>query len=341
MKYKSVVVTKRGDPEVLRIVENELRVPSTGEVRIKILAASVSQDDVAARVGNRPFLPRLPFVPGYSVIGLVDAVGEGVSGVSAGDRVAALTRTGGHAEFIYLNSHRLVPVPPTLDATEAVPLILNYVTAYHGLHRCVQTKSGDKVLVVGASGGVGTALLDLGKLQNLKIYGLASRSKHAALESLGAIPIDYHTEDFVAVLHRAEPAGLDFVFNGMGGDYLARGLAVLRRGGTLVHYGAPQSNASLLAFLGKIVYFNLLPNRKTVKPYGIFALYGPHRADISQFKSDLGTLFTLLEEGKIRPVIMRKFPILEACKAYELLESGAVVGNIVLLAPEPMQAGAT
>jgi NADPH:quinone reductase-like Zn-dependent oxidoreductase len=288
----------------------------------------VCQDDIAARVGNRPFLPKIPFVPGYDILGVVDAVGEGVTNVAVGDRVAALTVFGGYAEYIYLDEERLVHVPTTLDPAEAVTLILNYVVAYQVLHRSTQVKAGDRVLIIGASGGVGTAFLQLGKLANLTMYGIASRGKHSTLTELGAMPIDYHTQDFVDVIHRAEPDGLDFVFNGMGEDYIERGLAVLRRGGILVHYGAPQSFSRMLFLLAKFVLFNLLPNGKAVKGYGT------HRVDIRLLKEDWLVLFNLLEEGKIKPTITKKFPILEAAKANELLESGQVIGNLVLVTPE-------
>lgn len=328
MTYKSVVVTARGGPDVLRIVEQELRPPAPGEARIRILAAPVVQDDVAVRAGNRPFLARPPFTPGYSVLGVVDAVGEGVTAVAAGDRVAALTVFGGHAEFIYWAAEKLVRVPETLDPAEAVVLILNYLVAYQVLHRVAQVKAGDRVLIVGASGGVGTAFLQLGALAGLKMYGLASPAKHSALIELGAIPIDYRAQNFVEVVRQAEPEGLDFVFNGMGEEYLARGLAVLRRGGALVHYGGPQSFGRFLLLLAEFILFNLLPNGKAVKGYGT------HRGDVGLFKEDWTKLFELLAAGKIRPIIARKFPILEAVQAYELLESGQVTGNLVLLAPE-------
>ena len=216
MSYKSVIVTKRGGPEALQIIENDLRAPSVGEARIKILATGVCQDDIGARIGNRPFLPKIPFVPGYTILGVVDAIGEGATNVAVGDRVAALTNFGGYAEYIVLDEEQLVHVPATLDPAEAVLLILNYVVAYQVLHRSAKVKPDDKVLIIGASGGVGTAFLQLGKLANLTMYGIASRSKHSALTELGAIPIDYHTQDFVEVIRQAEPDGLDFVFNGMG-----------------------------------------------------------------------------------------------------------------------------
>jgi NADPH:quinone reductase-like Zn-dependent oxidoreductase len=328
MTYKSIVVTRRGGPEVLQVVENDLRAPSVGEVRIRILVTPVCQDDVAARVGNRPFLPKIPFVPGYSILGVVDAIGEGVTKVAVGDRVAALTSLGGYAEYIYLDEEKLVHVPPTLDPAEAAVLILNYLVAYQVMHRAVEVKPGDKVLIIGASGGVGTAILQVGKLAQVTMYGLASPSKHGALTELGAIPIDYHTQDFVQVIGEAEPDGIDYVFNGMAEEYFERGLAVLRRGGVMVHYGGPESFSRVLLLLGKLILYNLLPNGKSIKGYGT------HRVDIGLLKEDWTELFRLLEEGQIDPVIAARFPLLEAARANELLESGQVTGNVVLLAPE-------
>jgi len=328
MRYKSIAVTRRGGPEVLQIVDNDLRAPLPGEVRIRILATPVCQDDVAVRRGNRPFLAKPPFVPGYSILGEVDAVGEGATNVAPGDRVAALTNFGGYAEYIYLGEDQLVGVPTTLDPAEAVVLILNYLVAYQVLHKSAQVKPDDKVLIVGASGGVGTALLQLGKLTNLTMYGIASRSKHGVLTDLGAVPIDYHTQDFVEVIRQAEPEGLDFVFNGMGEEYFEHGLAVLRRGGVLVHYGGPQSFSRFLLLVAKLLLYNLLPNGKSIKGYGT------HRGDTKQFEEDWAELFKLLGEGQIKPLIAAKFPILEAARANELLESGSVTGNVVLLAPE-------
>ncbi len=328
MKYKNVVAVARGSTEVLKIVEKDLRAPAAGETRVKIRAVGVCQDDIAARAGNRPFLPKVPFVPGYNIVGVVDAIGAGVSDVAVGDHVAALTVFGGYAEYIYLSQDKLVHVPTSLDAVEVTPLILNYLVAYQVLHRMAKVKPHDKVLIIGASGGVGTAFLQLGRLDNLMMYGLASPGKHAALRELGAIPLDYHSHDFVEVLRRAEPQGLDAVFNGMAEDYLRQGMAVLRHGGTLVHYGAPQSLSRFVLFLTEFIWLNLVPDGKAILGYG------SHRVDIRLLKEDWTTLFALLAEGKIKPIIAAKFPILEAAKANDLLASGSVVGNVVLLAPE-------
>jgi NADPH:quinone reductase-like Zn-dependent oxidoreductase len=159
------------------------------------------------------------------------------------------------------------------------------------------------------------------------MYGLASSRKHNVLDDHGAKPIDYRTQDSVEVIRRDVPDGLDFVFNGMGEEYFERGLAVLRRGGVLVHYGGPQSFSRFMLLVAKFILYNSLPNGKTIKGYGT------HRGKAGSFKTDWATLFDYLQNGKIRPIIAQTFPILEAAKANELLESGKVSGNVVLLAP--------
>ena len=330
MKYKSVIVTQRGGPGMLQVVENELREPSAREARIKALAVPVCLPDVQARYGQSPFRLKVPFVPGYAVIGIVDAIGRDITKFSIGDRVAALTVYGAYAEYIYWDAEELLPVRGTLDPAKAIPLILNYIVAYQTMHRSAKVKAGNKVLIIGASGGIGTALLQLGKLAGLKMYGLASKSKHSILTEYGATPIDYHTQDFVEVIRKTEPDGLDAVFDGMGGDYFGRGYSLLRRGGKLVCYGNPLGISSTLKLLGQTALYNLLPNGKSAAVYGT----GLSRFNRRPFLEDWATLFKLLQEGRIDPVIAARFPILEAAKANELLESGQVVGNIVLLAPE-------
>ncbi len=330
MKYKSVIITRKGSPDVLKVVENDLREPRAGEARIRILAAGVGRTDMIMRRGFYPYAPKIPFAPGYEIVGVVDAIGAGVARVVVGDRVAALTVYGGYAEYIYVGAEHLVHVPASLDPAEAVALILNYVTAYQMLHRSARVESGDRVLITGASGGVGTALLQLGQLAELTMYGTASRRNFDLLVEAGARPIDYHTQDFVEVIRAAEPAGLDYVFEGIGGSTIWSGFSVLRRGGKLVAYGN-SGFISLLIDLLRLYELNLWPNAKSGEFYGITALY---RKDRRPFMTDLPILFDLLGVGKLKPRIAAKFPLLEAAQANELLESGQVSGKIVLLAPE-------
>lgn len=332
MKYKSVVATKRGGPEVLEVVENDLRAPAAGEARIKVLATGVGRTDINYRYGLSPLAPKVPFAPGYEIVGSVEATGAGVTRVAVGERVVALTGHGGYSEFVYLGQEHLVPVPQSLSPAEVVTVVLNYVTAYQMLHRVAKVRAGDKVLINGASGGVGTALLQLGKLSGLRMYATASQSKHPILIELGATPIDYRSQDFVEVICQTEPGGLDFVFEGIGGQQADQALNVLRQGGKLVAYAAPVGGlVGILRDVIKIIGTNLLPNGKSIEFYGITALY---LRDKKPFMEDLPLLLEMLAEGKIKPVITTRLPLLEARKANELLESGKVTGNIVLLAPE-------
>ncbi|NJO82573.1 MAG: alcohol dehydrogenase catalytic domain-containing protein [Blastochloris sp.] len=162
--YKCVVATRSGGPEVLQVVERPLRLPAPGEARVRVLAAGVCRPDISARSGTSlysgtPLGRSFPFVPGYSVIGDVDAVGDGVTAVAVGERVGALTAIGGYTEYLYWQSDRLIHVPRALDPAEAVTLILNYLVAYQTLHRSARVKAGEKLLIIGASGGIrhGTA----------------------------------------------------------------------------------------------------------------------------------------------------------------------------------------
>jgi NADPH:quinone reductase-like Zn-dependent oxidoreductase len=333
MNYKSVIITRKGPPSVLQVVDTELRAPASGEVRVKILYTGVGFTDLLMRYGDYRFAPPIPFAPGYEIVGVVDAVGADVTSVALGQRVAALTVHGGYAEYIYLPPHELIPVPDGLDAIEALSLILNYVTAYQMLHRVARVQSGQTVLFTGASGGVGNALLQLGQLAGLKMYGTASRRKHELVARLGGIPIDYHTED-IAQFIRARENGLEAAFDALGGRSAWQAYQLLRRDGSLVSYGVTASiqngkadNLSALASFVLPLVLNALPDGRHATFYGITLLY---RKDPTSFREDLSTLFHLLAKQKIKPVIAGIFPLTEAARANELLEKGEAQGKLVL-----------
>jgi NADPH2:quinone reductase len=260
----------------------------------------------------------------------VDAIGKGVTRAAIGDRVVALTGHGSYTEVMYLDQEHLAPVPASVSPADAVVVALNYVTAYQMLYRAAKVKAGDKVLLIGASGGVGTALLELGKLAGLKMVGLASPGKHGLLTRLGATPVDYHAPDLVETLRRMEPDGFDFVFDGIGAASSDLGLAALKRGGKLVVYAAPVGLGQILGGLFKMIFLNLTSGKK-VESYGITVMY---LQDKKPFMEDIAILFKMLAEGKITPLITTRLPLLEAQKANEMLENGKVTGNIVLLSPE-------
>ena len=330
MNYKSVLVTRRGGPEVLQVVENELVPPTAGQARIKFLATGVGRTDINYRYGSSPFAPKPPFVLGYEIVGVVDAVGEGALRVKVCDRVAALIGHGSYTEVMNLGKEQLAPVPDSVSPADAAVVTLNYVTAYQMLYREAKVKAGDIALLIGASGGVGTALMELGKLAGIKMVGLASPGKHGLLTEMGVTPVDYHTPNLVETLRRVEPNGFDFVFDGMGGESSDIGLAALKRGGKLIVYAAPIGLGAILGGVIKMIFLNITSG-KTVASYGITAIY---MRDKKPFMEDIAILFKMLADGKIKPVINTRLSLLEARKANEMLENGQVIGNVVLLAPE-------
>ena len=328
--YRSLVVGERGGPEVLRPAQNLLRAPGRAEVRVRVLASLVCGPDVQARRGYGPFPPRLPFVPGYAVVGEVDAVGAGVRDVRVGQRVGALTIVGGYAEYVYLASRQPFPVPASVDPGAAAVVALNYLVAYQVLHRSARARAGQTVLITGAGGGIGTAFLQLGRLAGLTMYGVDTAAKHSLIGEYGAVPIDHRTQDVVAVIRRAVPLGLDAVFDGVGGDYLARGLSMLRPGGTLVAYGNPGSRRGLLRLLAITLAVNARPHGKRMKVYGTTA--SRHQAALE----DWAALYRLLEDGRIEPVLAERLPLLDAARGNSMLEAGSVTGTVVLATPEPL-----
>jgi NADPH:quinone reductase-like Zn-dependent oxidoreductase len=334
-KNARVVITGLGGPEVLKWVEEYLPTPRAGEVRVRILAAGVAFADVLMRRGLYPGTPKFPFAPGYDIVGEVDALGDGVSHFKIGQRVAALTMIGGYSGYTVVPASRLVPVPNGLDPAEAVSLVLNYVTAYQMLHRVAKLREGQRVLIHAAAGGVGTAALQLGELAGFEMFGTASKPKHALVASLGATPIDYRSENFVARLRELAPGGVDAVLDPIGGKNWWASYGCLRKGGALVCYGsqAALSDGKLAAGFGfaTLGLVKILPDGKRASWYNVKSL-----SDTSpeMFREDLTRLFDLLCQQKIRPVIAGRFPLREAARANELLEKAQVSGKLVLLCQE-------
>jgi NADPH:quinone reductase-like Zn-dependent oxidoreductase len=344
MRHRRVIVTHYGGPDVLRVFEEECPEPKNGEVRIKVLAAGVALPDVMAREGIHPETPRTPFTPGWDLVGVVDRVGASVSEIEPGEIVAAMPISGAYAEFVCLPSRELVSVPSGLDAAEAVSLVLNYVTAYQMLHRSAKVKKGQRILIHGAAGGVGSALLQLGRLAGLEMYGTCSARGRSAVSELGGIPIDYQNQDFVKEIQRLMSDGVDVVFDSIGGAHIWRSRKALRRGGTVVAYGLTgslrggrlASGASgrrhrfrAITIFGLYIAAGwLLPGRKRVIPYSIQTL---KRFRAAWFRQDLETLFDLLQQKKIKPLIAQRIPLVEARHAHQLLGEGGVTGKIVLV----------
>jgi NADPH2:quinone reductase len=343
MRHMRVVVTHYGGPETITAIEEDIPSPKAGEVRVKVSAAGVSLPDVLAREGVHPETPRVPYTPGWDLVGIVDQLGEGVTGFELRQTVAAMPIHGCYAQYVCVPQRKLVPVPAGLDAAEAVAVVLNYITAYQMLHRSAKARPGQRMLIHGASGGVGSAMLQLAKLAGVEMYGTCSAQGAATVRELGGIPIDYKNTDFVKEIHRFTGDGVDAVFDGIGGDHLWRSRDALRGGGRVVTYGfqAKMRGGRMAtgsdgrhpiresAELGWFVVRNWFkPGRKRMVPYSIQWLM---RLKPAWFRHDLLTLLDLLRRGEIKPLIAHRLPLQEARRAHEMLGEGGVLGKIVLL----------
>ena len=337
MKYKRVVITRHGGPEVLQVVEDELPEPQIGQVRVKTLAAGVAATDIMLRETDMPLdVPPFPYSPGKELVGVVNKLGEGVSTVEVGQTVtASLSKTfGAYAEYICAPESDLVPAPMDLDPAQVVCLVANYVVAYQVLHRAAQVMPGERVLIHGAAGGIGTALLQLGQLADLEMYGTASSGKHELVTELGATPIDYRKDDFVERIFCLTGDGVDVVCDPIGGSNVPRSYKTLRPGGRLVVFGAVAyaAEGKLKTLWNNMVLnkiLNLIPDKRTTMNY-MMRGGAKYHSRPEWYREDLRKLFDLLAQKKIEPIVTR-IPLVEAARAHELIGKAAVKGKVVLM----------
>jgi NADPH:quinone reductase-like Zn-dependent oxidoreductase len=356
---KRVLVDHYGGPDVLRVIEDDVPQPGLGEVRVNVQAAGVSYTDAMLRAGSYLGVPNPPFTPGYELVGVVDELGPGCSRLRVGDRIGALTVWGADAERVCVPEAGAVEVPEDLDPGEVLSLVFIYMTAYQLLHRAARVKRGEAVLVHGAAGRVGTAVLELGRVAGLRLYGTCSARDREAVERLGAVAIDYRSEDFVERMRAVPGKGVDVVLDGLGGTLSLRSFRALRPGGRLVVYGHSATVAhGRRSWRGWAVWYattalvglwGMLDPRRSVRAYRIQRLRGNRRQvlpvggrsrplpvggeprDPKWFREDFQVLLELLRRGDIHPVVAERLPLTEARRAHELLESSASKGKLVLV----------
>jgi NADPH:quinone reductase-like Zn-dependent oxidoreductase len=341
MPWQHLRISRFGGPEVLQVaVESAIPEPGPGEVRIKVLAAGTGFTDTMIRRGRYPdFKGPLPFTPGYEIVGVVEKAGAGVVAPREGEMVADLCVVGGYAQYAIRPSRFLVTVPDSINPAEAVCIPLAYLTAFQMLTRCRKLPSGASLLVIGASGTVGTALLDLARHLGFKAIGTCSAANLAVIERFGAAAIDYRAGDFVTSVRHLTPggAGVDIAFDAIGGAHFGRSFACLAPGGLLVGYGSQTMAVgresliaaglglarlklwSTLSFLfgGRSAVFYSITTRRSTHP--------------EEFKADMATLFEQLRAGKIRPVVIERLPLAAASEVHARIDRGGFGGKIVLL----------
>jgi NADPH:quinone reductase len=330
-RNRVVQVGRFGDPDGLRMVDAPVPSAGCGEVRVRVLASSLNYTEVLIRRHLYPQTMRLqpPFVMGYDVVGEINQIGDGVRDFQIGDRVADMTVVGSNADYRTLRADDVTRVPPGVDAAEAATLILSWTTAYQLLHRAARVHRGQRVLVHGAAGAVGQALLVLGRLAGLELWGTARGEQVALVRELGATPIDYQHEDFTRVL----PDGFDIIVDGVGEDGYRRSYAALKRGGLLCAIGfsasvqAQRRMLPILMEIARLYLWRLLPGGKRARFYSINVMRARHPA---WFREDLERLFALLASGAIRPRIAARISFDEVADAHRRLEAGGLDGKLVL-----------
>jgi len=321
---------REGGPEVLETRRRALPSPEPGQITVRVEAAGVAFSEVQMLKGRYFGQPKFPFVPGYDLVGEVESVGEGVDGGMVGTRVAALTETGSWADRVVIDAGDAARVPDGIDPADAVAAVTNGVTAWQMLHRAASIRPGQTVLVHGASGGVGTLLVQLARLAGAEVIGTASARKHGYVRSLGAVPVDYR-DDVPARVREISPEGVDAVFDHVGGPGLVDSYRMLRRGGTLVTYGS----ASTLDGTGHWIrpYLPIFARvlRWSATPDGKRATFYYVKRWPKFFQEDLATVLSLLEGGKIEAHAATRLPLEKAAEALGFLASGEASGKVVLV----------
>jgi NADPH2:quinone reductase len=333
-----VVVTRFGGPEVLDVVETDTPLPGSGEVRVRVLASGASFTDTQLRAGTYLGGPKPPFTPGYELVGIVEELGAGCTRLGVGDRVGVLTVWGANAERVCVPERYAVTVPEDLDPAEVVSLVFAYMTAYQLLHRAARARKGETILVHGAAGRVGSAILELGAIAGLRMFGTASKRDLPVVERLGAVAIDYQNDDFLARVRERTGDGVDVALDGLGGPLSLRSFRALRRGGRLVVFGRYATIAhgrknwpavfGWYASTAAVALWGLLSPSRRVLSYRVQVLRTHHQ---DWFDEDFRALLGLLREREIHPAVAARLQLSEARRAHELLESTASTGKIVFV----------
>ncbi|HWM02771.1 MAG TPA: medium chain dehydrogenase/reductase family protein [Actinophytocola sp.] len=333
-----IVLPGAVEPDGLQVRRSAPREPGRGQGLVAVEATGVSFAEQQMRRGKYYDQPPFPFVPGYDLVGTVTAVGPGTDPALVGRRVAALTKIGAWASAVVLDVDDLVAVPDGVDPAEAEAVVVNGITAWQLLHRIARVGKGATVLVLGANGGVGTTLLQLARDAGVRVIGTASPRHHDTVRALGAIPLDYRDPQLSARVRELAPAGVDAVFDHVGGPGIVESFRLLARGGTLVAYGTAatrddvgSSRLPVLALIARLLWWNALPNGRRTHFFNIWAGRRNRAAFRARLAEDLGKVFDLLREGRIQAQVAARLPLHDAAAAMRLAESGTVAGKVVLI----------
>ena len=333
-----IVLPGKVEPEGLQARSRQLPAPAAGQVLVRMEATGVSFAEQQMRRGKYYDQPAFPFVPGYDVVGVVTAVGPDTDKSLEGQRVAALTKIGAWSTHLLLPADSVVLVPDGVSAAEAETVVVNGITAWQMLHGVAKVRRGQTVLVLGANGGVGSTLVQLARAAGIRVIGTAAPRHHDAVRALGATPLDYRAPDLVAQVRALAPAGVDAVFDHVGGAGITDSFGLLAKGGALVSYGTAatrdqegSSRLPVLKLFARLLLWNALPNGRSASFFNIWAGARRPAAFQAKLRQDLTAVFELLADGTLKAQVAAEIPLADAPKAMRLAESGTVAGKVVLV----------
>ena len=335
---KALVLIKQSDPfNSFKIQDLPKPRPKAGEVLIKVSASGLNFADVMARKGLYKESPPLPSVLGYDVAGTIEELGEGVTRFQIGDRVTAMTRFGGYAEYVTTHSSAVAIIPSHIDNATATALTTQYCTAYYAAAEMVQLHAGDKVLVQSGAGGVGTALIQYARYKGCEIFATAgSQDKMDYLRSIGVDhPIQYTLKDFEKmVMEITNGKGVDTIFDAVGGSSVKKGFRSLAAGGRIVCYGAAEmSDKNLFGKINAALGFGFYHPAMLMTPSK--SIIGINMLRIADHKPAmiqkcLESVISLTKEGVFTPLIVKIFKATEIGPAHEYLEKRKSMGKVVV-----------
>jgi NADPH:quinone reductase-like Zn-dependent oxidoreductase len=338
---RQVLITRSGPPDVLRVVDAPLPDPKAGEVRIRVAAAGVNFADVMGRLGIESGAPKIPFVPGHEVAGVIDAVGAGVDAARLGENVIALARVGGYSEYLCVPVEQTFLRPAEMPVEKAAGFALAYLTAYEALIVLAGIKPGEHVLIHQAAGGVGLAAVGISKIFGATIYGTASAHKHAALRAQGVqYPIDYHHVDFEReVKQLTSGRGVQIALDPVGGRSWLKSYRVLSAGGRLVMCGAsslaPGQRRSIRAALRlalTIPWFRFNPIALTSDNKGVLGINLAYLwGEQAMLRGWADQVLAWYREGRLDVCVDRVFTFAQAADAHRYMQERRNIGKLILV----------
>jgi len=321
---RSVVMSGAGGPDVLGVGLRPTPEPGPGELLVRVEAAGVNRPDLMQRQGKYPPPPGASDILGLELAGTVERVGESVSRWKPGDRVCALVAGGAYAEYCVVPEPQALPIPSGLDRVHAAAVPETYFTVWTNLFQRGRLQEGERVLVHGGTSGIGTTAIQLGRAFGARVLATAgSDDKCAACERLGAEAINYRTTDFVeAVRDLTGGTGVDVILDIVGGSYLSRNFECLAKDGRLVQIGLQGGNKTEVN-LATLMQRRLTLTGSTLRPRSV-----EEKGAIARALE--ASVWPLLAGGTVQPLVHSVYPIEQAADAHRALESGEVIGKVVL-----------